>query len=55
MLVGEGQERVEKIGYGRAYSVFFFLRKITCWTREKVYCLGDCSRSVDDYKMSSHQ
>lgn len=27
MLVGEGQERVEKIGYGRAYSVFFFFKK----------------------------
>ena len=42
MLVGEGQERMEKTGYGRTYSVSFsllFLKKNDVLKREMVYCL----------------
>lgn len=42
MLVGEGQERVEKTGHGRTYSVSFsllFLKKNDLLKREMVYCL----------------
>lgn len=42
MLVGEGQGRMEKTGYGRTYSVSFsllFLKKNDLLKREMVYCL----------------
>ena len=42
MLVGEGRERVEKTGHGRAYSVsssLLFLKKNDLLKREMVYSL----------------
>lgn len=55
MLVGEGQESVEKTGHGRTYSVSFsllFLKKNDLLKREMA---DDCFLSVGDYKTLSNQ